>query len=140
MSMDFDNYMEYRERKAQSTLDEFEVIEEETKKELTAKESFALGLMRMPNHWNELEKPLLVLEKAKVNVFVASLGYKGYWLIDLGVYACSLCNKDGSKHKLHNVKYIGHICKECGTKYQTQIRELMKSASALLVMKNSKRE
>jgi len=140
MSMDFDEYMEYREKKVQSTLDEFEIVEEELKIELSVKQKFILDLMRMPDYWNDLEKPLLVLDKAKINAYVASHGYEGYWVIDLGIYACSLCRKDGSKHKLHNVNYIGYICQECREKYQTQIQELMKNANALRIMNGSKRE
>jgi hypothetical protein len=122
------------------SLEDFETYEERPKRELTSNEKLVLSFFKQHDHWDDLSKPMIVFEKAKLNVYAESLGIFDKWLIDFGIFLCALCRKDGQKHKLQKVKYIGHICKECGLKYQTQIRELMKSANAMMRLNASKRD
>ena len=136
MSMNLEDYMKYRERREQATLEEFEVVEEWTRRELTPKEKLALRMLQLPEHWNDLDGPSLVMEKAKANVYIESLGIKCSWLIDYGFFLCSFCRKDGTKHKLQKVKYIGCICKECALKYRKKINDMIRNVNAILRFNN----
>jgi hypothetical protein len=118
--------------KEQAQLEDFEVFEE-VKRELTAKQKFALNLLRHHEHWDEMENPLIVMEKAKINAYIKKLGVENCgWAIGYGIFLCTFCRKDGIKHKLQKVNHIGSVCKECALKYQTEIRDLLNSINTMM--------
>ena len=87
---------------------------------------------RYREDWLDLEEPLIILEKIKQNAALNKMGLNtGRWPIGYGVFMCSMCRRDGTKHKLKKVKSLGYICAECALKYQTEIKEMMKLTTML---------
>jgi len=106
---------------------------EERRRDLTAKEKLAISLLCWREGWEELEMPLIVMEKVKINSYVKSLGVGAGWSIGCGTYLCALCAVDGKEYKLQKVNHIGWICKECAQKYQKQIQETMEYVNHVLL-------
>lgn len=124
----------------QAALEDFEVIEE-TRRELTSKEKMALKLLRHHDHWDEMEDPLIVIEKAIINAYIENLGMKNCrWAIGYGIFLCTFCRKDGIEHKLQKVSHIGSVCKECALKYQKEIRNLLNSVNTMTKWNGLKRD
>lgn len=82
---------------------------------------------RYREDWLNLEEPLIVLEKIKQNAALNKMGLNtGRWPVGYGVFMCSMCRRDGTKHKLKKVKHLDYICEECASKYQMEIKETLK--------------
>ncbi len=144
----YEHYMYWREQKNQKRVTDFQVrksvsnaafltaslsdyfkSERKPRKEITAQEEMVIDLLRWRDGWSNIDRALVILEKAKINSYIQSLGVKAKWLIDYGVFLCSLCRKDGVDEKLQKVKYIGCVCWKCKVKWKMEIQEMMTYAS-----------